>query len=75
MSSRHQHRKKLKTAARDILGHGATMAQLDRLFRANMISVRIYDKLINPLLDQAEGRRKPGDPKKKTRSATLDSIA
>lgn len=56
MSYRHSNRKKAKRASRDVLTQGATMAQLDRLFAWKLVSHRVYDRLINPLLDQPIGK-------------------
>lgn len=56
MSQRHSQRNKARKAARDLLGQGATMAQLDRLLAWGIVSYRVYDRLINPLLDQPIGK-------------------
>lgn len=56
MSYRHSNRKKAKRASRDVLTHGATMAQLDRLLAWRLVTPRVYDRLINPLLDQPIGK-------------------
>lgn len=56
MSYRHNNRRKAKRASRDLLTQGATMAQLDRLLAWRLVSVRVYDRLINPLLDQPIGK-------------------
>lgn len=74
MSAGRNQRKKTRRAARDLLNQGATMAQLDRLFRRQMISVRVYDKLINPLLEADPGRRKEGEAPRKNRSIKLDEM-
>jgi hypothetical protein len=52
LSYRHNNLRKAKKASRDLILHGATMAQLDRLHNWNIIPWRMYDQLINPLLEQ-----------------------
>lgn len=71
MSYRHNNRKKAKRAARDVLTHGATPAQLDRLLAWRLVSVRVYDRLINPLLDQPKGK---AGTRKRVRSEPLSSL-
>lgn len=56
MSRRHSNRKKAQRASRDLLTQGATMAQLDRLLAWQIVTYRVYDQLINPLLDQPIGK-------------------
>lgn len=68
LSYRHSNRKKAKKASRDLLTRGATMAQLDRLFAWQLVSHRVYDRLINPLLDQPIGK---AGKRKRVRSVPL----
>lgn len=68
MSYRHTNRKKVGIASRDLLTRGATMAQLDRLLAWQVVTYRVYDRLINPLLDQPIGK---AGKRKRVRSEPL----
>lgn len=71
MSQRHSQRRKAKRASRDLLTQGATMAQLDRLLAWGLVSYRVYDRLINPLLDQPIGK---AGKRKAIRSVRMDVL-